>query len=97
MERQYCFKVPTRKTKNWLCVIRLTFHIIWLSTVESLNSLRFLKFLSMQCFILLQDGVNVKLGGFQDNAKPSAKKNLIKAKNITAEIIQDSGLSTFSA
>jgi hypothetical protein len=51
----------------------------------------------MQYFILLLDGVNVNFGGFQDNAKPSAKKNLIKAKNIRAEIIQDNGLSTFSA
>jgi hypothetical protein len=52
----------------------------------------------MQCFILLQDGVNVKIDGFQDNAKPSVKKEtLIKAENITAEAIQDNCSSTFSA
>jgi hypothetical protein len=52
----------------------------------------------MQCFILLQDGVNVKFGGFQDKAKQSVKYyNLIKTENITSEIIQDNFLSTFTS
>jgi hypothetical protein len=45
----------------------------------------------MHFFLLLQDGFNVKLDGFQDNAKTWAKK-VIKAKNIMAEILQDIGL-----